>query len=113
MKCNLCESTRVILKVLYETVLAIQLFFLSFSHLNSLFVFTLHVASLCCCELDLSKCLQNPEKGRVASPRKWPHVALRLTALGMQIKTESLGGAAQILAEPGGKWKWCSQRWRD
>lgn len=87
---------------LYETVL-LPNFFLE-SQLSELSIcLYLHVASLCCCELDLSKCLQNPEKGRVASPRKWPHVALRLTALGMQIKTESLGGAAQILAEPGVK----------
>ena len=75
---------------LYETVLLPK--FLPESQSSGLSIcLYLHVASLCCCELDLSNCLKNPEKGRVASTRKWPHVALRLTALGVQIKTESLG----------------------
>ena len=85
---------------LHETVLLPKVFLESQSSGLSICLY-LCVASLCCCELDLSKCLKNPQKGMVASLRKWPHVALCLTALGVQIKTESLGSATQVLAEPG------------
>lgn len=43
-----------------------------------------------------------PEEPReVAGPRRWPHVIPPLTALGRQIRTQSLRSVTGVLAEPG------------